>query len=461
MDADDAGLPRSRMDETVPGDMESALAMKAWNRSRLGANYLPSGSGVAMWRHFDPEGIATDLGRIADVGVGWIRAFLLWPEFMPTQEQVAPEMLDRLERFLDIVEEAGLGLQLTLLVGHMSGENWLPDWIPDPARLYDDEWLLERQDQFLSTVVERVRGSSCLEAYALTNESTRLTGPAPSAAVERWARRLCGAVRALDPNRPISLGDGAWYVFGEENGFSPDHDQDIIGPHLYLSDTDPRRLVAAHGIAVGTAVAMARGREVWLEEFGAPHSVFGEDEIAGGARDVAAEAFLQGATRVCWWAATDFTAGGALPYRHHAFEMSFGLLRADGEARPVAGALVEAAAGPRPEGPEARILLSSYLTQQYPFSLDDADLGQRALRNSYAALRGLGYIPRIVLERDLLEGEAGSTPLVIPAAQKLLAPTWEALEHIDAPVLFSYFHGANSFHGAWTHRAAQFFGGRP
>src|SRR6266540_3741474 len=225
---------------------------------------------------------------------------------MPSRERVEPEALDRLSAFCGLVDRAGLRLHLSLLVGHMSGENWSPPWLADPAQLFVDPGLLEVQERYIRGVVEHVQGFACVEAFDLTNEMPHFAGAARRDVVERWAGRLYRAAKEADPAaRPVTLGDGAGYVLGEDTGFAASHAQDVLALHLYRSDTDPDRLVAAHGLAVGVARALAGDREVWLEEFGAPHSVFGEEQVAEWAGKVVLEARLQGAARVCWGCGLD------------------------------------------------------------------------------------------------------------------------------------------------------------
>ncbi|MFN2590399.1 MAG: hypothetical protein ABR518_06485, partial [Actinomycetota bacterium] len=443
--------PSPRDDAVIAGPETSG-------RSGFGVNYLPAYAGLAMWRDFRPGEIRPDLEALRSEGVADVRCFLSWPDFMPTPDAVDAEMMEHLASFLEILDGLGLRVQVTLLVGHMSGTNWVPPWITDPSAMYSDPDLRSAQAVYVRAVARCGRRFDSVESYCLSNESTRLTGPADDDVVGAWAEDLCRAVKEEHPAAMVALGDGAWYVLGERNGFRPTHAQDVIGPHLYLADTDPDRLVAGHGLAVGLAVALAEGRPVWLEEFGAPHSVFGEDQIAEFAEGVTVEARLQGAERVYWWSGIDVSTADALPYEHHAFELTFGVLRADRTARPASKALRQATAAELPDLPEAGLLVPSYLHEVYPFSFDDPELILRTLRTAYAALRRLGFCPRVVLERDLDAANDVPELLVAPSVQKLLAPTWERLEARPGRLLFSYLHGSSYFHGAWTHRARTFFG---
>ncbi len=451
--------------------------------TKLGVNYWPGYAGPRMWRDFRPDEIKLDLEALRGVGIEYLRAFTFWPDFMPTPTRVEPVMLERLREFLDLCHEVGLGVHLSLIVGHMSGENWSPVWLEDqlhrdPTALYRDPLLLERQEFFARTVVAAVAGHPAVAAYVLSNEIPIYGGSSDKASVGGWVKRLYAAVKSLEPNIPISVGDGAWYCMGEDNGFSHEHDQDILGPHLYLPERTPETQLAAYGLSIGTARALAGGREVWLEEYGASQNTFGEEEIAKFAADVALEARMHGATHVCWWCGLDFELIHDLPYEHHAFELVFGLLNADRTPKAVAHALRRAVSQPLPNLPEVGLLVPSYLHERYPFSWEDREIVKRALLNSYATLRRLGYAVRIVLERQFLEKGVAPKLLFVPSTQKLLAPTWRALERYSSlerhssleqhgslgqgHVVYSYFHGSSTVHqGAWIDRPRSFFGGKP
>lgn len=441
--------------------------------ARFGVNYWPSYGGPGMWQDFRTDEIAQDLRALAAAGVQYLRAFLFWPDFMPEPDRVEPVMLERARAFLRLCEQSRLGVHLTFLVGHMSGQNWPPRWMADPARLYTDPALLLAQERYLESVIGAVKDSPALEAYVLTNELPIFTGPAPAEAVRAWASRMYGLVKRMDPGRPVSIGDGAWYVLGDTaSGFRADLPQDVIAPHLYLAETHPDRQLAAYGLALAMArrLASAQGREVWLEEFGATHSVFGEAEVAAWARRVVEEARLHGVTHIGWWCGFDFPdpLRDVPPYNHHAMELSFGMMRSDRTPRPVAAALREAVQAPLPAVERAGLLVSSYLYHEYPFSQRPAGLltNNRALLNAYAALRQLGYLPEVVLEEDLAGAPAGLPPvLVVPSVQKLLAPTWHRLQSYPGRVIYSYLHatGVRSHEGGWISAAdaRRFFGGEP
>jgi hypothetical protein len=109
---------------------------------------------------------------------------------------------------------------------------------------------------------------------------------------------------------------------------------------------------------------------------------------------------------------------------------------------------------------EAGLLVPEALIGRAAFAPMETELATRALRNAYAALRRIGFLPRPILERQVADG-GGPELLIVPAARILEAGTWEAIERRPGRVLLSYLHGFQGFHGAWLHRGRDFFGGSP
>jgi len=89
-----------------------------------------------------------------------------------------------------------------------------------------------------------------------------------------------------------------------------------------------------------------------------------------------------GAAGALVWCASDFdrnTLGNETPYSHHAFELGFGVTRADGSEKPVCDelralrALVDAVDFPSLARPRARaaIVCSDWVEESFPFSWED------------------------------------------------------------------------------------------
>src|SRR5262249_40066600 len=148
------------------------------------------------------------------------------------------------------------------------------------------------------------------------------------------------------------------------------------------------------------------------------------------------------------------------PYRHHPFELGFGVLRADGSEKPAAGAVRAAGEWVRALdwdaldffAPRAAIVRPSYLETTYPFSWEERSRMVHGLLSAYALARKAGLQAQVVPETHSLDRY---DLILVPSTQKLLAPTWEKilLRAADgATVYWSYFGGDYDFHqGMWCH----------
>lgn len=440
----------------------------------LGCNYWPRHTGPRMWRDFDPQAIAQELQWLRQSGLQVVRAFCFWPDFMPTMQRVEPLMLQRLRTFMQLCEHAGMGVYLTPLVGHMSGENWPPVWLHDASALYHDETLLQVQELYVGTVVQTVSDSPALFGHILSNEMPLFAGSGTVPTVRHWAHRLVSAVRRHDPSHPISLGDGVWSLWGEETGFRPGHAQDFLGLHMYPSDSDPLRHTFAFGL--NTRMAAMHGKPVLMEEFGAQHTVFGEEEVAGFAASVLFESWANGASGALWWCGFDFDLPQDLPYSHHPFELVFGMHDAHGRAKAVAHTYARfAQALPllgRPAPTQVALLLPSYLNHRYPFSWDDRDGMKRATQQAFALARMAGAQVCTFQESASDREHPGGPALRLPevpvvyggAVQKLRAATWAALSawvQQGGHFVMGFDFGANEVHvGTWHADLPGFFGVR-
>ena len=168
----------------------------------------------------------------------------------------------------------------------------------------------------------------------------------------------------------------------------------------------------AFGIDFQLARARACGRPVVLEEFGASSTQAGEAEHAAYVRESVLTSLAAGAAGALVWCASDFdrnTLGLETPYSHHAFELGFGLLRADGSEKPVGGelralrALVDAVdfptagAAARARRPSSSATGSS---SDFPFSWEDKGGLRRALLQSYVLAAQAGLDADVVGEDD-------------------------------------------------------------
>ena len=239
------------------------------------------------------------------------------------------------------------------------------------------------------------------------------------------------AVRAAGATQPISLGDGAWGVetTGADNGYSLRALAplvDFVGPHVYpMEDDQVRQFLTA---AFACELAGGFGRPVVLEEFGVSSDFASDEQAAAYYRQVLHTTLLAGARGWIAWNNTDYDdLRDQDPYRHHVFELHFGLTDSHGPpeaAAPRARALLPPArpsssrrAGSRCAG-TPRSLVPEHFERELPFTSPEYRQDLRAsLLQGYVAAREADLPIALARERDGIPGPAS---LVLAPSTKLL-----------------------------------------
>ena len=302
-----------------------------------------------MWSRYDASVVREELTVLRDHGLTMTRSFLYWPDVMPAPHQLDEDQLAHFGDFLDLHAELGLTTIPTFLVGHMSGENWDPAW-RQGRDLYADTWMVAQQAWYIRTVVERWSDHPAVAGWLISNEMPIYGLDAPTDVVTSWAELMVQAVRAGGGTQPVSLGDGAWgiEVTGHDNGFSVRELGalvDFVGPHVYKMETD---VVRQHlKSAFICELAAVGGRPVVLEEFGLSSDFASAENSGHYYRQQLHLSLLGGSTGWIAWNNTDYDPLiDQDPYRHHPFELHFGITTADGTPKPPLLELQEFAAGP-------------------------------------------------------------------------------------------------------------------
>ncbi len=439
----------------------------------LGANFWSRAGGPRMWSRYDGAVVRAELDVLARHGLGVTRSFCFWPDFVPEPERLDETVLRRFEDFLDAHVVAGLGTIPTVLVGHMSGENWDPAW-RGGRDLYRDVWLVGQQAWLAEALARRFGGHPAVVGWLVSNEMPLYGGRAPEPEITAWARILVQALRAGGARQPISLGDGAWgiEVSGVDNGYalrSLAPLVDFVGPHAYpMQDDEARQALAA---AFACELASGFGRPVVLEEFGVTSDFASDEHAAGYYRQVLHTTLLAGATGWIAWNNCDFDDLSAEdPYRHHPFEMHFGLTDRDGQPKPQLGAMAEFSAllrdlGPdwAPAAPDVAIVVPEHYERDVPFTT-------QAYRDDIRAALFQGYVAAkeadlpVALTREL-DGIPQAAKLYLAPCAKLLTTgglrRLHDLAHDGATVYLSFFAGSTANQrGPWITWLDELFGVR-
>ena len=440
----------------------------------IGANFWSRAGGPLMWRGFDPELVRAELTVLREHGLTFTRSFFYWPDFMPEPDRVDEQAAAAYAQFLDLHTEVGLATVPTLFVGHMSGENWDPAW-RNGRDLYRDVWMVARQAWFAGQMAERYAGHPAVAAWLLTNEMPLYGGPAPREVIESWARLVIAALRAGGATQPVSLGDGAWgrEVSGRDNGFSLLDEAelcDFLGPHCYpMGDDVARQHYAA---AFNCELAGGFGLPVILEEFGLSSDFSSEENAAHYYRQALHNSLLAGATGWGAWNNTDFDGlEHQDPYRHHPFELHFGLTDAAGVPKSSLRELAEFgrtlaevdSTRLRRADTGTALLASSFLDVEYPFTAPaDGPAVHENLRQAYVSARLADLHPAVLRESAGLPERPDAALYLVPSTKALLSPTWSQLEsyaEAGATVYHSFFPGAHlNQRGPWHNGLDRVFG---
>ncbi|MFI1966366.1 cellulase family glycosylhydrolase [Streptomyces pathocidini] len=443
----------------------------------IGANFWSRTGGPLMWRNYDPTVVRAELRVLREHGLNTTRSFFYWPDFHPEPHRIDEVLTGRFADFLAAHDEQGMRTIPTFIVGHMSGENWDPAW-RGGRDLYADVWLVGRQAWFVREMASRFKDHPAITGWLISNEMPiygRVEGqdPAPTDQVSAWAQIMVDAVHAAGARQPVSLGDGAWgiEVTGRDNGFSVRETGamvDFVGPHVYRMETDRTR--QHYNAAYECELAAVAGKPIVLEEFGLSTDFVSDANAGHYYRQTLHNSLLAGATGWIAWNNTDYDElWDQDPYRHHPFEMHFGIT--DSAGRPKAP-LVELDAfakvlervdfrNCRRVDTDAALVVPTFLEQRIPVARAvDRPVLFVSLRQSYIAAREADLPVAFARERDGI-GEDAKLYLV-PSTRQLLAPTRRRLEELargGAVVYLSYCSGEHAgTRGPWFHDLNGLFG---
>jgi hypothetical protein len=392
-------------------------------RFSLGINYLPAG-------RFDPGKLREDVARMAELGFDAVRFFVPWDELQPGP---GPDALDEsaVERIAHVVEiAAAAGLRsLPTLAGALGGRDRMPAWAATLRDLYRGP-LLDAQVRIAQAIAERVRERTAIVAWDIGHAFARgrppragtvsagehASAPVAEHDVAEWARLLAKTVGAAGIAATAGIDDAdliddtgirlgslcAGFAFASLQASN-------VRLPIATSRLDPEAvpflamLAAAFSFkpvlvtAVGNPTCppgkfspferFARAGEppAWSvspdDPVFAGYPCLSEDENAAYATAVLERLHADGRLGAYWWCWADGDDDAPADQR------SWGILRRDGSAKPVAAALAAFARQARPlrRPADMPMIASTYYYRTLPEStrtLYDAYLGDIAARRA-------------------------------------------------------------------------------
>jgi endo-1,4-beta-mannosidase len=178
------------------------------------------------WKDFDAEEVNEDFKRLSRWGVNTVRIFLTWEDFQPQPEVISNIALGHLQKVADLAKAHGLYLMPTFFCGHMSGVNWIPDWMLLPGtdserfpvysnsqicrakirNYYTEQDIIEAQSFQIKQVCSSVKGHESVIAYDLGNESSNCVIPPHPTYGQSWLRTMTSMIKLYSNGIPVTLG---------------------------------------------------------------------------------------------------------------------------------------------------------------------------------------------------------------------------------------------------------------
>lgn len=389
---------------------------------------------------------------MVDLGFTVNRSFLFTPDFMPTENNVEPVMIERFLEFLDLCKETDIGTIPTLFVGHMSGEDWDVSWRGN-NNFYSNLKLRRIQKKYVETVVRAAKDASAVQGWILTNEIYNYEPNGSPDEIAAWVADMIESIKAIDPERPVGTGIGARGP--ESNRRLPNFQTrkfilyiDFVGLHYYPRPNNPWH--QAFTTAFRINISQFWGKPVIVEEFGHSTTMGSEQNQAYYYRNVLYSALINGAQGTLNWCFTDFDLHQQRPYIHHPCELRFGLYKTNGELRSAGEVMKQFAELAREltsnkwkqiHSPEIGLLVPSNYYYHYPHDYDSKFAYWYPLYlDVFSHLKRINLSPRLLLEPAVelenggmlthhLDIDPQQYPVVIlPRFKRITAEFWEQLK---------------------------------
>lgn len=394
---------------------------------RFGVNHTPRVGWFHHWLDFDADEVARDFDAIAAIGMDHVRVFPLWPVVQPNRTLIRRAPLRDLERMLQLADERGLDVAVDGLQGHLSGFDFVPNWLTSWRRrdMFRDPAVIASTADYLRALAAACAGHPNLLALTVGNEVNQFTGtvhpepyPADEGDVTAWLDAMTGALRDGAPGAPVvhACYDATWY--DSTQPFTPAHaatvgDMTVVHSwvfnntaQLYGPDAFETAAHARYLTEIARAFQTDPDRPVWLQEVGAPQNVLPAASVDGFIRRTVAEmADTPELFGITWWCSHDVSRSLA---DFPELEYDLGLIDERGHTKPVAGVLRDAVL-------EARAVQAAGVVPLQGRSALDLDLdavgGREALApggafwNRYMRAARDGH-PRVVLAEAAAESAA-------------------------------------------------------
>ncbi len=321
---------------------------------RFGVNYTPSKDWWYCWNDFDADSIRRDLDAVASLNADHIRIMALWTFFQPNPSWVSPAHLERLDALTALAEERGLDVCVSMLTGHLTGQNFKQGY-ERGADFFTDKALFDAQSLYFSELSKVLNKHGNFLGFDIGNELNCCWSTEDLAAGDAWHRRILALAESLSPGRVHSNGvdHQPWF---RDTTFSPAclaSSQSIVPLHCWILFTGAIERAGRdplHPRCLGLVPAMAAlarsyaadpAKPVWCQEYGASEEWMDKGLIPEFLEKSTLKALEGGVAWFTWWASHDIDR----KFKVNPLEYTLGLIGCDNKVKPQGESFARLAAG--------------------------------------------------------------------------------------------------------------------
>ncbi|MBD3193954.1 MAG: hypothetical protein GF317_02795 [Candidatus Lokiarchaeota archaeon] len=343
----------------------------------IGFNYWPRDMAVYLWEEYDSQVIKTEMKIISELGANCIRVFIRWEDFNPKMDKIEESLFTKLDDFIEHAKTYQIKMIPTLLIGHMSGQDWFPDWLlldedtrkrnakyqlidkPPEGRekcsirdIYLDKKTIENSKLQLKKLLERYKKNITILSWDISNENQYWMEPNTPQIGTHYIEHMVDFMKSIDPIHPITYGMGkpdepsGFISFGKE-GFAKylDYYSVHVYPEwLYPITSSIVDFYISYRVAYECSLAKLTSLPVQLQEFGLSDRFFPlieeekKNKLIYGYFNTALWDVVLNEIRggVLTWDFCDFLPKlkHRNPYNHKEFELYFGAVDDEYNLKP-------------------------------------------------------------------------------------------------------------------------------
>jgi Cellulase (glycosyl hydrolase family 5) len=378
-------------------------------RFRFGVNYVPSKNWWFSWSDWNRRSIAADLDDIASLGMDHIRIMLLWSELQPNASYARTELLDRLAELLDLADERGLDVEVTVFNGAVSGFLFIPPYLvdngtgrvrnvlTDPDAIAAEQWLLGR-------IAGRIGRHRRFLGFDLSNEINWFGLPLGMAVTpaqgDAWHRALFDTCQQVAPGR-VHVSGLDHYAWLTDDYFSRPGIASagtVTANHTWAGWTGviqrygtlstPSTHYSEYFIELIKAFHTDLDREVWIEETGTSTRWMAAADIpAWTERSIRTMASCDHLFGITWWCSHDLNPALV---GYNPLEYDLGLYTNDRRLKPIGATIARLIAEYDATPPEP-------LARRIGLVLPDDMIPSTPVLERFMALVDAGTPPAVVL----------------------------------------------------------------